>query len=73
MTPDLTAEVTLADVVTELRAIRGLLEQQVEQQAICDHGVSGVCMACLMPLVNFHLEQMSSEIGTNVWEAVRKR
>jgi hypothetical protein len=58
------AEVTLADVVEELRAIRTLLEQQ----GICPHGNSGVCMYCIQPT----LDQLSSDISATVFE-VRKR
>lgn len=38
-------DVTLADVVAELRTIRGLLEQQ----GMCPHGNTGICMYCIQP------------------------
>ena len=62
-------EPTLSDVLGELKAIRVLLERE----SVCEHGSSGVCMACLMPLVDYHLTQMSQTVGNTVWEATRKR
>jgi hypothetical protein len=63
------SETTLDDVVAELRAIRELLEGQ----AMCPHGSTGICMACVMPLVDYHLTQMAQTVSNNVWEAVRTR
>lgn len=40
---------TMADVLVELKAIRELLEQQAQQQAVCPHGSTGFCMHCILP------------------------
>lgn len=37
--------VTMADLLVELKAIRALLDQQ----GVCPHGNSGICMYCIQP------------------------
>jgi hypothetical protein len=67
-----TGEVTLSDVVVELRAIRAMLEQHQETTAMCPHGSTGICMACVTPLVEFHLSSLVNQITNEVWAAMRR-
>jgi hypothetical protein len=64
--------VTMADLLTELRAIRGLLEQQVEGRATCPHGATGLCMACITPLIEFHAGDLVRQLSNQAWEASRR-
>ena len=63
---------TMADLLTELRAIRSLLEQREQSEAKCPHGTSGVCMDCITPLVDYHLTVLSNGIANQAWEAMRR-
>lgn len=67
-----TERVTMADLLTELKVIRGLLEQGVESAAMCPHGATGVCMACVTPLVEFHLSSLVNQITNEAWAAMRR-
>ncbi len=56
------------EVLAELRAIRELLTQMRDHQneeAVCPHGATGLCMYCVLPLFD--------QMALDVREAVRRR
>lgn len=66
------ADISLSDVLAELRSIRALLEQQQEATALCPHGSTGICMACVTPLVEFHLSSLVNQVTNEAWSAMRR-
>ena len=63
---------TTADLLTELRAIRAVLERREAEQALCPHGARGMCMSCVMPSINYALDEIARNITNQAWEAMRR-
>lgn len=63
---------TIGDVLTELQAIRELLERQDTEQALCPHGARGLCMSCVTPQIDYALSNLVREVSTSVREVMRR-
>lgn len=64
--------VTMSDLLVELQTVRGLLEQQAATVATCAHGATGICMACITPLIEYHAGQLVMQLTNQAWEATRR-